>query len=126
MPLQDVQKVSHAALMMLIPGVIEADIDAFCRGLNVIRECRWKSFEIASQAPVVRDVLELWREFGLLGTGMSSWGSSVFALDPRLADHEWTHRIVKTTQELMNQHDSGTVGITYAADAGHTHTVNYE
>jgi beta-ribofuranosylaminobenzene 5'-phosphate synthase len=119
-PLADVQKVSHAALMMLVPGVIEADLHSFCRGLNVIRECRWKSFEISSQAPVVREVLALWQELGLLGTGMSSWGSSVFAFDPRLMDPEWTHRVLRTTRELMNRHDGGSVTITRGTNAGHT------
>jgi beta-ribofuranosylaminobenzene 5'-phosphate synthase len=119
-PLGDVRAVSHAILMMMIPGAIENNIDLFSLGVSVIQKCRWKAFEIESQSRIVGAVMELLTEQGLTGVGMSSWGSTVFAVDKQLFDPNRQSEILVMVQTLLDEHNGGEVFITTARNEGHS------
>lgn len=85
-PADDVKALSHLILMQLLPAIAEGDLASFGEALWRIQEHRWKSFEIASQAPGIRKLMRRLRgETGMCGAAMSSWGTAIACFDPRLS-----------------------------------------
>ncbi len=104
--------------MMLIPAVIEGDIALFTKGIDFIQTRRWKAFEIESQDLVVAQIISNLRQHGL-SAGMSSWGSTVFALGSKLNDPDFQEQILQGVRNIMNQHSGGVCSITRANNSGH-------
>lgn len=118
-PLQDVREVCHAVLMMLIPAVMEDDIDLFGKAISLIQQCRWKAFEIQAQAPVVGDVMRYLSSEGLAGVGMSSWGTAVYAVGRQLTQESEVQRLLEGVQKTMDAHQGGRCWLTTASNVGH-------
>lgn len=117
-PLADAQACAHIVLMMLIPAVLEGDLQTFCKGINMIQELTWKRFEIESQASIVRIAMELLSKLGLDGIGMSSWGTTVFAFGSMLEDAEATNEVLVQVQHLLDASGGGLCFITRTDNVG--------
>jgi predicted sugar kinase len=73
--------------MQLVPGLMEADIDAFGRALSDIQAIVGGHFAAAQggspwTSPAVGRVIETLRDGGAYGIGQSSWGPTGFAFAP--------------------------------------------
>ncbi len=77
-PLREVEVLSHIILMQLLPALVEEDMAAFGRSINVIQELGFKKKEVALQ-PVSNVLMKNLREGGAYGAGMSSFGPTVYA-----------------------------------------------
>lgn len=88
-PLSDVAaaNVCRLVLMQLVPGLMEADIDAFGNALTEIQKIVGNHFAGAQggspwTSPAVGRVVEALRAAGAYGIGQSSWGPTGFAFAP--------------------------------------------
>lgn len=79
--------VCRLVLMQLVPGLMEADIDAFGRALTEIQSIVGGHFAGAQgggpwTSPAVGRVVETLKQAGAYGIGQSSWGPTGFAFAP--------------------------------------------
>jgi beta-ribofuranosylaminobenzene 5'-phosphate synthase len=101
-PVDDVKIVAYAILMMLMPGVVECDQQLFCDGLDLIRDARWKKFEISSQAPIVAKLMRyMMSELRLSGLSMSSWGTTIACFDPSLHEPCTLEKVVSEVTKYL-------------------------
>jgi len=77
-PLREVEKLSHIILMQLLPALFEEDMAVFGSSINAIQELGFKKKEVAL-APVSNVLMNILREGGAYGAGMSSFGPTVYA-----------------------------------------------
>ncbi len=108
-PLGEVEKLSHVILMQLLPALVEEDIVTFGEGINKIQGIGFKKKEVELQ-PVSAKLMEVLRENGAYGAGMSSFGPTVYAFG------EDAVNIGKTAQEFLG--GRGRVFITKARNEG--------
>jgi beta-ribofuranosylaminobenzene 5'-phosphate synthase len=95
-PDHEVERVAHLVLMVLLPAVADADIEAFGAALTEIQEATGRWFAPVQGgvfAPGPSAALVRWmRQWGASGVGQSSWGPAVYgvvageAAGARLAD----------------------------------------
>jgi len=111
-PLHEVQTVSHIILMEMLPAIIEEDPVSFGDAINRIQKAGFKKHEVALQKQEVRECMDIMRENGAYGAGMSSFGPTVFAVaeDPK--------NIEKAVSEYMGDTINGSVFITRAGNSG--------
>ncbi|HEY8246076.1 MAG TPA: beta-ribofuranosylaminobenzene 5'-phosphate synthase family protein [Hyphomicrobium sp.] len=79
--------ICRLVLMQLVPGLMEADIEAFGRALTDIQAIVGGHFAAAQSgspwtSPAVGRVIEALRDGGAYGIGQSSWGPTGFAFAP--------------------------------------------
>jgi len=79
-PLGEVQQISHLILMKMMPAVLERDLDAFGESVNSIQNMGFKKIENQLQIPVIGRIMNLLREAGAPGVGMSSFGPTIYAI----------------------------------------------
>ncbi len=108
-PLSEVEKLSHIILMQLLPALVEEDIATFGESINKIQEVGFKKKEVELQ-PISAKLMEVLRENGAHGAGMSSFGPAVYAFG------EDAGNLVKTAQEFLG--GKGRVFITKARNEG--------
>jgi len=77
-PLHEVEKLSHVILMQLLPALAEEDIVTFGKSINAIQELGFKKREVELQ-PVSKELMQVLRDSGAYGAGMSSFGPTVYA-----------------------------------------------
>ncbi|MFZ3059800.1 MAG: beta-ribofuranosylaminobenzene 5'-phosphate synthase [Candidatus Methanoperedens sp.] len=77
-PLREVEGLSHIILMQMLPALAEEDIVTFGKSINSIQEIGFKKREVELQ-PVSVKLMELLREGGAYGAGLSSFGPTVYA-----------------------------------------------
>ncbi|MCL7414812.1 MAG: beta-ribofuranosylaminobenzene 5'-phosphate synthase [ANME-2 cluster archaeon] len=111
-PLGEVQAVSHIILMNMLSALIEADMQGFGDAINRIQEVGFKQREVGLQNEEVRHCMDIMREQGAYGAGMSSFGPTVFALaeDPE--------NVKKAVSEYLRSTIGGEVFITSARNTG--------
>ena len=111
-PLHEVRTVSHIILMEMLPAIIEEDPVSFGDAINRIQKAGFKKHEVALQKKEVRECMDIMRENGAYGAGMSSFGPTVFAVaeDPK--------NIEKAVSEYMGNTINGSVFITRAGNSG--------
>jgi beta-RFAP synthase len=83
-PERDVERVAHLVLMVLLPALADADLEAFGGALTEIQELtgHWFAPEQGDTfAPgPSRDLVARLRDWGAAGVGQSSWGPAVYGL----------------------------------------------
>jgi beta-ribofuranosylaminobenzene 5'-phosphate synthase len=83
-PDREVERVAHLVLMVLLPAVADADIEAFGSALTEIQEATGRWFAPVQGgvfAPGPSAALVRWmRKWGASGVGQSSWGPSVYGI----------------------------------------------
>jgi beta-ribofuranosylaminobenzene 5'-phosphate synthase len=83
-PLEEVQRLSHLLLMKMMPAVVEEDLDAFGEAVNSIQNIGFKKIENQLQNPLIGEIMQLLRDAGAPGVGMSSFGPTIYVV----TDHD--------------------------------------
>jgi beta-ribofuranosylaminobenzene 5'-phosphate synthase len=94
-PLEEVQRLSHLLLMKMMPAVVEKDLDAFGEAVNSIQNIGFKKIENQLQNPLIREIMQLLRDAGAPGVGMSSFGPTIYAV----TDHD--RYILNTARDAL-------------------------
>lgn len=79
-PLEEVQSLSHLLLMKMMPAVLEKDLEGFGEAVNNIQTIGFKKIENQLQNPVIGEIMQLLRDAGAPGVGMSSFGPTIYAV----------------------------------------------
>jgi len=79
-PLREVQQLSHLILMKMMPSVLEKDLDAFGETVNTIQNMGFKKIENQLQKPLIAEIMDILRDAGAPGVGMSSFGPTIYAI----------------------------------------------
>ncbi len=79
-PLREVQELSHLILMKMMPALLEKNLDEFGQSVNLIQNIGFKKVENQLQNPVIGQTINLLREAGAPGVGMSSFGPTIYAI----------------------------------------------
>ncbi|HUW67185.1 MAG TPA: beta-ribofuranosylaminobenzene 5'-phosphate synthase [Candidatus Nanoarchaeia archaeon] len=111
-PLPEVQAVSHIILMEMLPSVVEADIASFGDALNRIQGVGFKQREVSLQPREVRQCMNVMREAGAYGAGMSSFGPTVFCVAEEPEQMKWV------VSEYLESTIGGEVFVTTANKSG--------
>ncbi len=112
LPLEEVQAVSHIILMEMLPSVVEEDMYAFGDAVNRIQDVGFKQREVGLQSDEVRRCMEIMKEQGACGAGMSSFGPTVYAV----ADDPWN--VKNAVSEYLESTIGGRVFVTSARNTG--------
>jgi beta-ribofuranosylaminobenzene 5'-phosphate synthase len=112
-PLSEVRELSHEVLMRMLPGIAGRDLDLFGSSVNAIQKLGFKRVELSHQPPQVTALLEVLREAGAAGAGLSSFGPTVYAI----GDTGMTG-IEQAAQKFMKESGGGTTFITTARNSG--------
>jgi beta-ribofuranosylaminobenzene 5'-phosphate synthase len=112
-PLAEVQALSHEVLMRMLPGIASRDLDLFGSSVNAVQKLGFKKVELAHQSPLVTGLLDILREAGAAGAGLSSFGPTVYAV----GDTGMTG-IGQAATSFMKEHSGGTTLITTARNSG--------
>jgi beta-ribofuranosylaminobenzene 5'-phosphate synthase len=112
-PLDDVRELSHEVLMRMLPGIASRDLDLFGSSVNAVQRLGFKKVELSLQPPQVTGLLDVLREAGSAGAGLSSFGPAVYAV----GDTGMTG-IEHAAQEFMKETDGGTTLITTGRNSG--------
>jgi len=108
-PLHEVEKLSHVILMQLLPALSEEDIITFGKSINAIQELGFKKREVKLQ-PVSKELMQILRDSGAHGAGMSSFGPTVYAIG------EDAENLKKTAEDFLG--GRGQVFITKSRNTG--------
>ena len=108
-PLREVEELSHIILMQLLPALVEKDISAFGRSINAVQELGFKKREVKLQ-PASAELMQILRDGGACGAGMSSFGPTVYAFGEKAED------LKKIASEFLGE--EGHVFITKARNKG--------
>lgn len=79
LPLHEVEMLSHIILMQLLPAIVEEDIVTFGKSINRIQNIGFKKREVKLQ-PDSAELMQVLRDSGAYGAGMSSFGPAVYAI----------------------------------------------
>lgn len=79
-PKQEVCELSHTIFMNIIPFLIEHNIQAFGRGIDLIQNLGFKNIEVSLQSVKIKNLMNKLREIGAYGVGMSSFGPAVYSI----------------------------------------------
>jgi beta-ribofuranosylaminobenzene 5'-phosphate synthase len=112
-PLEEVRALSHEVLMRMLPGIASRDLDLFGSSVNAVQKLGFKKVELSLQPPLVSGLLEVLREAGAAGAGLSSFGPAVYAV----GDTGMT-AIEQAAQRFMKESGGGTTQITAARNSG--------
>jgi beta-ribofuranosylaminobenzene 5'-phosphate synthase len=85
-PVEEVQQLSHLLLMKMMPAVLEKDLDGFGEAVNSIQNIGFKKVENQLQKPIIGDIMQLLRDAGAPGVGMSSFGPTIYAVNDNTQD----------------------------------------
>ncbi|OPY27082.1 MAG: Beta-ribofuranosylaminobenzene 5'-phosphate synthase [Methanocella sp. PtaU1.Bin125] len=98
----EVERICRIVLMQMVPGILEKDIATFGAAINGIQTLGFKNVEIQLKAPLVPNMLAIMNNNGSYGSGMSSFGPTVFGL----ADSERkAERIQKAVCDYLSDMD---------------------
>jgi len=81
-PIDEVEigRVCRVILMQMVPGILEKDIESFGSAINKIQEIGFKNIEVKLKSPLVPNMLTIMNNAGSYGSGMSSFGPTVYGL----------------------------------------------
>jgi beta-ribofuranosylaminobenzene 5'-phosphate synthase len=95
-------KLCRIVLMQMVPGILERDIETFGRAINSMQSIGFKKVEVDLKSPLVPNMLNIMNNAGSYGSGMSSFGPTVFGI----ADSEKkAANIRNTVTEYLNDMD---------------------
>jgi beta-ribofuranosylaminobenzene 5'-phosphate synthase len=76
----EIGRVSRIVLMQMVPGILEKDIETFGGAINKLQAIGFKSIEVKLKSPLVPGMLGVMNDAGSYGSGMSSFGPTVYGL----------------------------------------------
>ncbi|OPX76142.1 MAG: Beta-ribofuranosylaminobenzene 5'-phosphate synthase [Methanoregulaceae archaeon PtaB.Bin152] len=112
-PIDEVRELCHEVLMRMLPGIASRDLDLFGSSINAVQRLGFKKVELGLQPPQVSDLLDVLRESGAAGAGLSSFGPTVYAV----GDTGMTG-IEQAARKFMEESGGGTTLITSARNSG--------
>ena len=112
-PLSEVQALCHEVLMRMQPGIASRDLDLFGSSINAVQLLGFKKVELGLQPLQVSSLLEVLREAGAAGAGLSSFGPTVYAIGDT-----GMNAIERAAQSFMKESGGGTTLITTARNSG--------
>lgn len=80
LPKDEVKLLSHIIFMNLVPFLIEHDLEGFSACINRIQEIAFNKCEFQLQPPEVTQTMNLMKEAGIPGVGLSSLGPTLFGV----------------------------------------------
>ena len=80
LPKDEVKLLSHIIFMNLVPFLIEHDLEGFSACINRIQEIAFNKCEFQLQPPEVTNTMNLMKEAGIPGVGLSSLGPTLFGV----------------------------------------------
>jgi beta-ribofuranosylaminobenzene 5'-phosphate synthase len=111
--LSEVRELSHEILMRMLPGIAGRDLDLFGSSVNAVQNLGFKKVELAHQPPLVIGLLDVLRNAGAAGAGLSSFGPTIYAV----GDTGMTG-IEQAAQNFLKESCGGTTLITAARNSG--------
>jgi beta-ribofuranosylaminobenzene 5'-phosphate synthase len=112
-PLGEVQALCHEVLMRMLPGIVEHDLELFGSSINTVQTLGFKKVELGLQPPEVAGLLDIMREAGAPGAGLSSFGPTVYAVGDT-----GMNTIGQAARSFMKDHSGGTTVVTTARNTG--------
>jgi len=112
-PLSEVRELSHEILMRMLPGVASHDLSLFGSSVNAVQNLGFKKVELSLQPLQVTGLLDVLRDAGAAGAGLSSFGPAVYAI----GDTGMT-ALSQAGRSFMREHGGGTTIITAARNTG--------
>jgi beta-ribofuranosylaminobenzene 5'-phosphate synthase len=76
----EIGRVCRVILMQMVPGILEKDIESFGGAINKLQEIGFKNIEVKLKSPLVPNLLSIMNHAGSYGSGMSSFGPTVYGL----------------------------------------------
>ncbi len=117
-PLEEVRELCHLAMVSLLPGLAEEDLDLFGSAINRMQELGFKRVENQLQPSRVADLMVAMRNAGAAGAGLSSFGPAVYAIgEGRM------HDVESAAREIIPSLGGGRVLLTRARNSGAVVTV---
>jgi beta-ribofuranosylaminobenzene 5'-phosphate synthase len=112
-PLAEVRELSHEILMRMLPGIAGRDLSLFGSSINAVQHLGFKKVELGLQPPGVTGLLDVLRDAGAAGAGLSSFGPTVYAVgDTGMS------AIEQAARSYMKESGGGTTLITAARNCG--------
>ena len=109
-PREEVERVAHLVLLLLLPSIVEADLSNFGRALSHIQEITGRWFAAVQGGTfamgVSEELVRRMREWRALGVGQSSWGPAVYGIVGRDDDAQ---RLADRARDFI-----GPEGVVYA------------
>ena len=107
---EEVERVAHLVLLLLLPSVVDADLSNFGRALSQIQEITGRWFAAVQGSTfatgVSEELVHRMREWRALGVGQSSWGPAVYGIVGRDDDAQ---RLADRARDFV-----GPEGVVYA------------
>jgi len=98
-PTSHPEKVSRLVLVKLLPALLEKELTEFGETLTEVQRLVGEAFKQVQgdvvRTPESRKALQLFREFGLVGLGQSSWGPTVYGFTDSLKVADSARRAVE-------------------------------
>jgi len=83
---EDIEKLARITLSIMLPSVIENNLQNFCKGINLIQKRTWKKSEIELHDILISDLINKMRLIDTsLGIGMSSIGPAIYVFGENLS-----------------------------------------
>ncbi|MHA1651604.1 MAG: beta-ribofuranosylaminobenzene 5'-phosphate synthase [Candidatus Helarchaeota archaeon] len=102
--LNDVKTICHIILMKILPSMKEKRIESFGQGIYELQSIGFKKIEVELQDEIVSQLIKFCRENGAAGSGMSSFGPTVFAIIKGLSNAQKLRQ--KIEKFLKNQYEA--------------------
>ena len=81
---RDVEKVAHLVLMLMLPALADAELEAFGRALTEVQEITGRWFASVQGGAFARgisaELIARMADWGACGVGQSSWGPAVYGI----------------------------------------------
>jgi beta-ribofuranosylaminobenzene 5'-phosphate synthase len=111
-PLSEVQEMCHIVLMKMVPALLESDLQAFGEAMEAYQQLGFKIFEFRAQSELIADCIDMLKDCGGRGVGMSSWGPAIFAFGEDLSG------LKHIAEQWLMTHGGGAVVLTKATNSG--------
>jgi beta-ribofuranosylaminobenzene 5'-phosphate synthase len=95
----EIGRVSRIVLMQMVPGILEKDIEVFGSAINKLQVIGFKSIEVKLKSPLVPGMLGAMNQAGSYGSGMSSFGPTVYGLTN---NNKKAHEIRKAVSDYLD------------------------
>ncbi|BDC36395.1 MAG: DUF98 domain-containing protein [Candidatus Methanoliparum thermophilum] len=83
--ISEIRELSHIILLKMIPSLLERDIYSFGESINRIQKIGFKKIELDLQPQITKELIELIRDYGAIGAGLSSFGPTVYGITDKNA-----------------------------------------
>mgnify|MGYP003898631017 FL=1 len=114
-PLAEVQEVCHVILMLMLPALVEEDLENFGRAVNHFQTVGFKRREVELQPQSVLDIMRYMRDNGASGSGVSSFGPVVYGI---VGSEGEGKRLQQEVQRMLDESIGGRVLLTKARNRG--------